>query len=309
MGSIAFNNSPLRYPGGKGKITPLIKAILKRAGVKTYLEPFAGGAGVAINLLLSGAVENIVLNDYDKAIYSFWRALKEETDELLSLLKNTPVTVEEWHNQRAIYRGEGDKYSLRLGFATLYLNRTNHSGILGANPIGGLAQGGKYKINARFNKETLRRRIIALGKRKNSIKVYNKEIRAFVKQVGPLYRSNALAYFDPPYYVKGKRLYKNFFAPHDHAEIAGHITAAVECDWVITYDDTPEIREIYGDYPMYGYELSYSAASRSKGAELLILKDRGLMPPLDCAELSKFEIRVAEDRKILCKIISKNMGV
>lgn len=291
MSSITYNNSPLRYPGGKGKITPLIKAILEIAGAKTYLEPFAGGAGVAINLLLSGAVENIVLNDYDKAIYSFWRALKEETDGLLSLLKNTPVTVEEWRKQRAIYRDEGDKYSLRLGFATLYLNRTNRSGILGANPIGGLAQGGEYKIDARFNKETLRRRIVALGKRKNSIKIYNKEIRSFIKQIGPQYCGNSLAYFDPPYYVKGKRLYKNFFAPNDHAEIGGHITGAVGCNWVITYDDTPEVREIYGDYPMYGYKLSYSAAFRGMGDELLVFKNRGLIPSLNSPELAKFRLQ------------------
>lgn len=258
---------------------------------------------MAINLLLGGAVENIVLNDYDRAIYSFWRALKEETDELLSLLVNTPVTVEEWHNQREIYRGEGDKYSLRLGFATLYLNRTNRSGILGAGPIGGLAQGGvlppqegvqAYKIDARFNKETLRRRIVALGERRDSIKIHGEEIRDFINNVVPQYCGNALLYFDPPYYVKGKRLYKNFFAPHDHAEIARYIKNVEGCDWVITYDDTPEIREIYGDYPMYGYGLSYSAASRSKGAELLILKDRGLMPPLDCAELSRFGLRRIE---------------
>lgn len=289
-----MNRSPLRYPGGKSSITPLIKRIIESKENRpiTYIEPFAGGAGVAINLLLDEIVENVVINDYDKAIYSFWRALKEETDALISMIEDTPVTVDEWHRQKAVYTDMNKKYSLQLGFAAFYLNRTNRSGILKAGPIGGYAQAGDYNIDARFNKQALISRISAIAQKKSAIIVYNKEIRKFIEQVVPRYQNNALIYFDPPYYVNGKRLYKNFFVEDDHREISDYIRNNVECDWVITYDDEPEMRAIYCDYPMCNYQLTYSAANKGKGTELIVFKNRDLVPSeqVISRELKQFSI-------------------
>ena len=275
-----LNRSPLRYPGGKSNITPLIKSILETKGNRplTYIEPFAGGAGVAINLLLDDVVDNIVINDYDKAIYSFWRALKEETDALVDLIRNTPISIDEWHHQKAIYTSMNKRYSLQLGFAAFYLNRTNHSGILNAGPIGGYAQTGEYTMNARYNRPALIDRIETIARKKSSIFVYNKEIRKFIVQTIPKYQGNSLVYFDPPYFVNGKRLYKNFFIERDHNEISHCISENVECDWVMTYDDMAEIREIYAGYPMYNYQLTYSAANKGKGSELIVFKRPGLIP-------------------------------
>lgn len=277
-----MNRSPLRYPGGKSSITPLIKSIIKANNSQplTYIEPFAGGAGVAINLLLDEMVENIVINDYDKAVYSFWRALKEETEALIALIDNTPISIEEWYRQKFIYTNMNKKYSLALGFAAFYLNRTNRSGILDAGPIGGYAQEGAYTINARFNKTSLIERINAIAQSKSRIKVYNKEIRKFIEQIIPKHQQKSLVYFDPPYYVNGKRLYKNFFVESDHLEISDYIRNNVECDWVMTYDDKAEMRRIYNDYPMYSYQLTYSAANKGKGSELIVFKNQKMIPSI-----------------------------
>ena len=199
-----MNYSPLRYPGGKAKFSPCVKEIIHKSEdkIETYIEPFAGGAGVALDLLFSGEVKRIVINDYDKAIYSFWRAVLEETDRLIDLIKKTEITIDEWYKQKEVYMNNANKYSLELAFATFFLNRTNRSGILNAGPIGGYAQRGAYRLDVRYNKENLIQRIKDIAKLKKNIYIYNKEIRAFIQQVLPKYSENGFAYFDPPYYRK-----------------------------------------------------------------------------------------------------------
>lgn len=287
LGGVILNRSPLRYPGGKSNITPLIKFIIeKKKNVYaldrfTYIEPFAGGAGVAVNLLLDGAVTSIVINDYDKAIYSFWRALKEETDAFIELIRRTPVTAEEWYKQKNIYLTKNQKYSLELGFATFFLNRTNRSGILNeAGPIGGYKQKGTYLIDARFNKKELIQRIQNIATHKKHIFIYNKEVRSFITKILPKYMNHAFVYFDPPYYSNGKRLYKNFLRHEDHVEIARCISQNVLCDWILTYDDAPQIHDIYSQYQYIArkYNLNYSVANKGKGTELLIFKSIELLP-------------------------------
>lgn len=278
-----MNYSPLRYPGGKSKIAPLIRLIIEKNGGPntTYIEPFAGGAGVALSLLIEGAVNQIVINDYDKAIYSFWRALKESPQELIELIKHTPLTIEEWRHQKDIYSTQNKRFSIELGFSAFYLNRTNRSGILSAGPIGGYSQTGNYSLDVRFNRETLIKRIQEIAQYRSQIVVYNKEIRSFISGVIPKYQDNAFVYFDPPYYENGQRLYKNFFSPCDHADIARNIIDGVECPWVITYDDVSELREIYSDFVQRQYNLNYSAANKGKGSEIIIFKNSDLLPSSD----------------------------
>ena len=277
------NYSPLRYPGGKSKIAPLIRLIIEKTGSSdiTYIEPFAGGAGVALSLLIEGVVDQVVINDYDKAIYSFWRALKEAPQELIDLIEHTPLTIDEWKHQKDIYSTQNKRYSVELGFAAFYLNRTNRSGILSAGPIGGYNQTGNYGMDARFNRNALIGRIQEIAKYKSQIVVYNKEIRSFISGVIPKYQANAFVYFDPPYFENGQRLYKNFFSPTDHTDIALSIINGVNCPWVITYDDVPELRGIYSNYVQRRYNLNYSAANKGKGSEIIIFKDPYLLPPSD----------------------------
>jgi DNA adenine methylase len=272
--------SPLRYPGGKGKLAPFMGLMIKKMNIQdgTYIEPFAGGAGVALMLLMEGYVDNVVINDYDKAIYSVWRAIINEPENLIDRLMQTPVSIDEWKKQKEIYTKQNKKYSLDLAFATFFLNRTNRSGILKGGPIGGFNQNGDYRIDARYNVDKLAERIQAIAKYKKHIKVYNKEIVSFIKNVLPYYGQNSLTYFDPPYFNKGPELYKNFFDKGDHAKIAQLIFDRVQSNWIITYDDTPEIIELYGQQCIRRYDLNYSAANTGKSSEIMIFNDECYCP-------------------------------
>ncbi|MDY2699242.1 MAG: DNA adenine methylase [Lachnospiraceae bacterium] len=272
--------SPLRYPGGKGKLAPFMGLMINKMNIQngTYIEPFAGGAGVALMLLMEGYVDNIVINDYDKAIYSVWRAIVSEPENLVDRILHTPVDIEGWKKQKEIYVGQNSKYSLDLAFATFFLNRTNRSGILKGGPIGGFEQTGNYGIDARYNAEKLVERIRAIAKHKKHIKVYNKEIVSFIEHVLPSYGQNTLTYFDPPYFKKGPELYKNFFDKEDHAKIARLILSGVPGNWIITYDDTPEIIELYKQQCIRRYDLNYSAANTGKSSEVIVFNDDKFCP-------------------------------
>lgn len=272
--------SPLRYPGGKGKLAPFMGLIINKMNIQngTYIEPFAGGAGIALMLLMEGYVDDIVINDYDKAIYSVWRAIINEPENLVDRILQTPVNINEWKKQKEIYVEQNKKYSLDLAFATFFLNRTNRSGILKGGPIGGFDQTGNYGIDARYNAENLVERIRAIAKYKKHIKVYNKEIVSFIEHVLPDYGQNSLTYFDPPYLNKGPELYKNFFDKEDHTKIARLILNGVSSNWIITYDDTPEIIELYKRQCIRRYDLNYSVANTGKSSEVIIFNDDKFCP-------------------------------
>ena len=254
--------------------------MLEKMNIKngTYVEPFAGGAGVALMLLFEGYVDNIVINDYDKAIYSVWRAIITESENLIDRITQTDVSVQEWGKQKEIYTTDNTKYSLDLAFATFYLNRTNRSGILKGGPIGGTNQTGNYKINARYNKEELIKRIRKIAAKKSNIKVYNKEVVSFIEKILPTYGKDTLVYFDPPYYNKGHELYKNFFDKKDHAKIADLILNYVDSNWIITYDDTPEIIKLYRNQCLRRFDLNYSVANTGKSSEIIIFNNVDFCP-------------------------------
>lgn len=268
------NPSPLRYPGGKNRLAGFIRLAIQNLDIHdcTYVEPFAGGAGVALSLLLDGAVNRIVINDYDKAIYSFWRAVKQEPNALIDLILETPITIEEWYRQKEIY-STTTAYSLELAFATLFLNRTNRSGILNAGPIGGYSQEGDWKLDVRFDKEAIITKIMAIAQVREQVVVYNKDIISLMRNYVHSFGESLFFYFDPPYYNKGQKLYKNFFTPKDHQRIRDVITNEIDSPWIITYDDVDQIAEMYRNYEMRHFDLTYSAANKGTASELMIFSD------------------------------------
>lgn len=284
--------SPLRYPGGKGKLASFMEYMIDQLGHRggTYIEPFAGGAGIAMELLLRNVVSRIVINDYDKAVWSFWKAILTETDRFVEEIRTVPLTVDEWQKQHEILVTQNDKYSFELGFAAFYLNRTNRSGIIKGGVIGGQEQAKDWKMDVRFKREELVTRIQRIAARKKDIKLYNKDVKSFIKNYVPLYEENALIYFDPPYFRKGQQLYMNFFNYKDHVRIEQEIREHVNCDWIITYDYEPQIEEIYHNYNLRLYDLNYSVSTKRKANELMIFKD-GIFIPSD-EELNSKKINI-----------------
>ena len=286
--------SPLRYPGGKGKLASFMEYMIDQLGHRggTYIEPFAGGAGIAMELLLRNVISRIVINDYDKAVWSFWKAILTETDRFVEEIRTVPLTVDEWQKQHEILVTKNDKYSFELGFAAFYLNRTNRSGIIKGGVIGGQEQAKDWKMDVRFKREELVTRIQRIAARKKDIKLYNKDVNSFIKNYAPLYEENALIYFDPPYFRKGQQLYMNFFNYKDHVRIEQEIREHVNCDWIITYDYEPQIEEIYHNYNLRLYDLNYSVSTKRKANELMIFKNGIIIPPDEELNSKKINIHI-----------------
>ena len=218
--------SPLRYPGGKLRIAGFIQAICDCNDLHNcYIEPFAGGASIALNLLLYGTVDKVVLNDKDKSIYAFWYSILFHTDELCSLIQNCPIDIDTWHEQKSIQNNKEYESLLSLGFSTLYLNRTNRSGILSAGVIGGLRQAGIYKMDCRFNKDVIIKKISSIAKFKEHIALYNLDAIDLLDLMRAQSNEHNLFYLDPPYYEKGSCLYMNHYNHSDHERLINYVRA------------------------------------------------------------------------------------
>lgn len=268
-----LRNTPLRYPGGKAKFSPFVRNLIEKNNLYgDYLEPYAGGAGVALDLLFNGFCKNIHINDVDPAIFSFWKSITDNTEEFLKKLHDTPVTIDEWHKQKLILNNPEYITELEYGFATFFLNRTNRSGILKAGVIGGKNQSGQYKLDARFNKKDLANRIKVIGGFSSNIHVYNLDALKLLQQADEFLPQNSLIYLDPPYYVKGQGLYRNFYKHDDHVRIQKVLTN-VQTPWIVSYDNCPEIKEIYATHRQDEYFLNYSASQKVKGSEVMIYCD------------------------------------
>lgn len=273
--------SPLRYPGGKAPFAPFIAKVMEINGVVGghYLEPYAGGAGVALDLLFQGHASHIHINDADPAVYAFWVSVTKHSAELLELLASTPITIDEWFKWRSVLREDCTASLVEKGFATLFMNRTNRSGILKAGVIGGKSQEGAYKLDARFKKDVISARILAIAERAKDITVYSEDSLALLKRCKAFLPEESLIYLDPPYYVKGKGLYRNYYEHDDHVAIAKTIQAkSFKRHWVVSYDNAQEIRAMYEFSNLLTYDLNYTAQRRYVGNEVMFFSQDLVVP-------------------------------
>ena len=235
-----------------------------------YVEPFCGGCGLAVKLLLSGDISSIIINDVNPAIYAFWSCVLNRTDELCSRIDGCNVTIEERDKQILILKDLKNHSIIDIGFASLFLNRTNISGIPSAGPIGGREQAGNNKLDARFKKSVLKDKIISIADKKGKISLYNLDVFDFIDEVLPEYESGRLFLnFDPPYVKKGQELYLNHFSPEDHRKLRDKIS---ECKhpWIVTYDYNKLILDLYSSFNYERIQLNHSAGTMKKGDEVII---------------------------------------
>lgn len=266
--------SPLRYPGGKGQIYKTVVSILEKNNLIgcTYIEPFAGGAGVAMRLLLENKVNKIIINDIDKSIYAVWFCILNLTDEFIEKIRKTEINMDEWHKQKQIQKNKNNASMLELGFSTLFLNRTNRSGIIKAGVIGGQNQNGNYKIDCRFNKEKLINIITNIVEKRDKIEIYNMDAKEFIKVIKR--KRKKFFFIDPPYFKKGKDLYTNFFDEKDHVELAKFIKKNLSRQpLLISYDKCNQIEKLYKEYNTKLILLNYSLQNKRKGEELFFTKN------------------------------------
>jgi DNA adenine methylase len=273
--------TPLRYPGGKARFAPFIASVIQDNGLDGghYMEPYAGGAGVALELLFDGTVTDIHINDADPAVFAFWHAATAHATELIRLVETAPLNMEAWGHWQKVMRGETLASEVERGFATLFMNRTNRSGILKGGVIGGKAQAGTYLLDARFKRDVLVGRLARIAEHARHIHVYCEDAIAILRRIREILPPRSLIYLDPPYYVKGQGLYRNFYRHEDHLEIARLLQQQTfSRHWVVSYDNTEPIREMYSGVRSIDYGLGYTAQRRYVGSELMCFDNRLTLP-------------------------------
>lgn len=265
-------HSPLRYPGGKNCIFPFVANIFYENNLigVSYAEPYAGGAGLALRLLCEGYVDHIYINDLDRSIYAFWNSVINRPDELCEWIKDVEVSISNWNKYRVIQGRANVADSFELAKSTFFLNRTNISGIIKGGVIGGQEQLGKYKIDARFNKQDLITRIQKIAGIKDRISVSNLDGLSFINKLNKK-REEIFVYLDPPYYQKGADLYMNFCSKEDHKKLSKQVRKMHKL-WMVSYDNHDFILNLYAGQNKISHRLSQSASNRV-GEEIFIFSE------------------------------------
>lgn len=274
--------SPLRYPGGKNKLAKFVALICEKNNINGhYVEPYAGGASVALHLLVNGYVKEITINDFDRSLYAFWYSVLNDTNNFCKMINNIDLSIENWNKQKKIQQNKEKAGLLELGFSTFFLNRTNRSGIINGGVIGGVEQLGNYKIDCRFNKQELIDRIRFIAIHKKNIHLYNLDALELIKKIENKTKSkNVIFYFDPPYFLKGQSLYMNSYGPDDHRAVSEKIKKIKNARWIVSYDNVPQIQILYKNKNVKkkNYSFIHTAYEPREGREVLFFSESLIIP-------------------------------
>ena len=296
--------SPLRYPGGKTCLAPKLDEAMQKYFPHNkniiFVEPYAGGAGASLSLLFSNKVDKIIINDRDRAIFTFWKVAVQNTNYLIRKIKQTKITIAEWHKQKSIYTQRekllhnlpgktpqqtnilskkaqarsiyiSSQNEKKLAFATLFLNRTNRSGIMRGGPIGGMTQSGKWKIDERFTKKTIIERLQKIHKFKDKIKVLDWDgIKLLRKLEKKKNKDRYFIFLDPPYFQKGRSLYLNNYGNQEHEELSNFLINSSLGKWLMTYNDTNYIKDLYKKMTKIKFKIQHDAYRSAVGREIMI---------------------------------------
>lgn len=275
--------TPLRYPGGKGKLAAYVKEIIRTNELYDgeYVEPYAGGAAIGLELLFQEYVARIHINDLSQPVYSFWKSVLNDTEEFCRLVKNTRLSVASWDRQKRIFAHPNDHSYVQLGFATFFLNRTNRSGILNGGIIGGRDQTGRWKIDARYNADELIFRIKSIAKMRRRIKLTRSDALALLRRGLQKWPAKTLVYLDPPYFERGRDLYYDYYKSDDHVDLAGFVSENMDDRfWIVSYDNVAPIKELYSKFRNVIYNVGYSARETRIGREVMFFSPNVAIPEL-----------------------------
>ena len=130
-----------------------------------------------------------------------------------------------------------------------------------------------WKLDARYNKTELIRRIRKIARYRSQITLTQIDAAVYIKYTLPQLPPRTFAYLDPPYYVKGEGLYEHFYQHSDHVRIV-ELVRALPNPWIVSYDAAVRLLPLYAGFERRRYNLSYSAGDRYKGTELIFFSDQ-----------------------------------
>jgi len=276
-----------RYPGGKSKLKKEIteQIILQNGSrINQYREPFWGGGSIGIALVLGNVdINSMWINDKDIGIASLWTSVIQYSEEFEELIQGFEPSVDKFYQFKKYLLGLQEMPSekediVSAGFKKLAIHQMSYSGLgtKSGSPLGGAEQESAYKIDCRWSPTAICKKINKIYYKLSSIEIHNncctnlsfEEVLADETQPSFLY-------LDPPYYEQGNNLYQCGFTEENHILLADMLKETMH-DWVLSYDDCSEIRELYNWAEIRQLNVNYSIVTKTKEdtsdkKELLIL--------------------------------------
>lgn len=233
--------TPFRYPGSKNKMLPILSEHIDKImpSWNCFTDVFVGGGSVLLDVAKRYPKIQLYANDKDYNIASFWKVVSDtdvnKLNALLTLMEQ-PVTLEQFYKLQESQPND----EIEAAYRAIFLNRTAFSGIAKSGPIGGKEQQSKYTVDCRYNSKKLKTKIIACNKLlAGRTTIENCDIALYK----PFTDTHMPAYLDPPYYIKGGSLYPVNMVPMEHIYMS--VLLKKRNNWVLSYDDCPEVRVLY----------------------------------------------------------------
>lgn len=260
--------SPFRYPGGKTWLVPRIRQWLATLTFKPveFIEPFAGGGIISLTIAFEELAQHVTMVELDDQIAAVWQTiLNEDGKKLADRIITFELTTE---SVKAIL-GSPALTLEEKAFQTVLKNRVNRGGILAAGA--GMVKNGENGrgLKSRWYPETLKRRILNILSVKHNMTFIEGDGLKVLQQNA--YRQEAVFFIDPPYTAAGKKAGTRLYSCSelDHEELF-KITASLAGDFLMTYDDTEEIRGLAERFGFDTQSIAMKNTHHAKMSELLI---------------------------------------
>ncbi|MEI7867358.1 MAG: DNA adenine methylase [Candidatus Methylumidiphilus sp.] len=265
--------SPLRYPGSKATFLKVVLEFIEVHGLKgrEIVEPYAGSGIVSLSLVANNLVSHATLVERDPLLYSFWKAVFEHTDILLSSIEDININMDTWYELRVLLKHKIPENELipDLALACLFFNRTNFSGVLHSGPIGGKDQSSDYKLDCRFNKKDIISRIRQISSLRDGVSVKFGDALEFLQKANIQNHEKRFFYVDPPYFKQGRKLYRYYYKVIDHKRLYDILSVAT-FPWLLSYDKHEFIELLYDGFPQVHQSFRYMSRTPKNENELVV---------------------------------------